>query len=74
MLNKLRNRKGFTLIELLIVVAIIGILAAIAIPQFTAYRAKAYNAAAQSDLKNFKTAMEAFFSDNQQYPTTLSKS
>ena len=74
MLNKLRNRKGFTLIELLIVVAIIGILAAIAIPQFTAYRAKAYNSAAQSDLKNFKTAMEAFFSDNQQYPTTLSKS
>ncbi len=72
MLNKLRNRKGFTLIELLIVVAIIGILAAIAIPQFTAYRAKAYNSAAQSDMKNFKTAMEAFFSDNQQYPTTLS--
>ena len=72
MLNKLRNRKGFTLIELLIVVAIIGILAAIAIPQFTAYRAKAYNSAAQSDMKNFKTAMEAFFSDNQQYPDTLS--
>ena len=69
MLNKLRNRKGFTLIELLIVVAIIGILAAIAIPQFSAYRAKAYNSAAQSDLRNFKTQMESYYADNQQYPT-----
>jgi type IV pilus assembly protein PilA len=68
MLNKIRNRKGFTLIELLIVVAIIGILAAIAIPQFSSYRAKAYNSAAQSDLKNTKTALEAFFADNQKYP------
>jgi type IV pilus assembly protein PilA len=68
MLNKLRSRKGFTLIELLIVVAIIGILAAIAIPQFSAYRAKAYNSAAQSDLKNAKTGLEAFFADNQKYP------
>lgn len=68
MLNKIRNRKGFTLIELLIVVAIIGILAAIAIPQFSSYRAKAYNSAAQSDLKNAKTALEAFFADNQKYP------
>jgi type IV pilus assembly protein PilA len=69
MLNKLRNRKGFTLIELLIVVAIIGILAAIAIPQFSAYRAKAYNSAAQSDLRNLKTQMESAFADNQQYPS-----
>lgn len=68
MLNKIRNRKGFTLIELLIVVAIIGILAAIAIPQFSSYRAKAYNSAAQSDLKNSKTSLEAFFADNQKYP------
>ena len=71
MLNKIRNRKGFTLIELLIVVAIIGILAAIAIPQFSAYRQKAYNAAATSDLKNIKTGMESFMADNQQYPTGL---
>ena len=68
MLNKLRNRKGFTLIELLIVVAIIGILAAIAIPQFAAYRIRGYNAAAQSDIKNFKTAMESFYADANAYP------
>ena len=69
MLNKFRkNQKGFTLIELLIVVAIIGILAAIAIPQFASYRAKAYNSSATSDVKNFKTGMEAFYADNQEYP------
>ncbi len=68
MLNKLRkSQKGFTLIELLIVVAIIGILAAIAIPQFAAYRERAFNSAAQSDLRNFKTAMEADYSDNFEY-------
>lgn len=66
--KKSRGEKGFTLIELLIVVAIIGILAAIAIPQFSKYRQKAYNSAAQSDLKNAKTAFEAFYADNQQYP------
>ena len=68
MLKKLRNKKGFTLIELLIVVAIIGILAAIAIPQFAAYRVKGYNTAAESDLKNFKTWMEAIYTDTQSYP------
>jgi type IV pilus assembly protein PilA len=71
MLDKFRlkkNEKGFTLIELLIVVAIIGILAAIAIPQFAAYRQRAYNSAAQSDLKNTKTALEAYYADFQHYP------
>jgi len=64
------NKKGFTLIELLIVVAIIAILAAIAIPQFSAYRVRGYNAAADSDLRNIKIAEEAFFTDNQVYASS----
>ncbi len=68
MLKKLQSKKGFTLIELLIVVAIIAILAAIAIPQFSAYRQKAYNAAAEADLRNLKTGAEAYYADYQFYP------
>ena len=64
-----RVRKGFTLIELLVVVAIIAILAAIAIPQYAKYRRKAFNAAAESDLRNLKTAMEAAYADTEEYPT-----
>jgi prepilin-type N-terminal cleavage/methylation domain-containing protein len=56
------NEKGFTLIELMIVVAIIGILAAIAIPQFSSYRAKSYNTKAKAELRSAYTACQVYFS------------
>jgi type IV pilus assembly protein PilA len=63
------NRKGFTLIELLIVVVIIGILAAIAIPKFAATKDKAKLASVKTDLRNAMTAQEAYFSDYATYGT-----
>lgn len=65
-----RNEKGFTLIELMIVIAIIGILAAIAIPQFNAYRARSYNASANTDVRNCMTALEGYFVDMEFYTGT----
>jgi len=62
--EKNKRADGFTLIELLIVIAIIGILAAIAIPQFNQYKARAYDTASKADLHNIYLACKAFWSDN----------
>jgi prepilin-type N-terminal cleavage/methylation domain-containing protein len=62
------SRKGFTLIELLIVVVIIGILAAIAVPKLQDIRGKSQVAAMKTDLRNMVSAMENFFDDNGYYP------
>jgi len=68
MLTSSENQQGFTLIELLIVVAIIGIIAAVAAPQYNAYRDRGYHAAAHTDLKNLKTALESYFTEHRSYP------
>lgn len=65
------DRKGFTLIELLIVVVIIGILAAIAIPKFANTKEKAYVASMKSDLRNMVTAEESYFADYTTYTANL---
>jgi len=67
------HRRGFTLIELLIVVVIIGILAAIAIPKFQSTKGKANAAALKSDLRNLATAQEAYFYDNSVYAPAASQ-
>ena len=64
-----RTRRGFTLIELLIVVVILGILAAIAIPKFRNTKGKAFLASMKSDLKNLATAQEAYFYEHSVYAT-----
>src|SRR3990170_293257 len=61
---------GFTLIELLTVIAIVGVLAAIGIPQFNQYRARAYNAQALTDIQTTRTVEVGFFMDRQQYAST----
>jgi len=73
-LNKMKKVgcKGFTLVELMIVVAIIGILAAIAIPQFAKYRERAFNSAALSDSRNLRTEVEGYYAEWFHYPDDCS--
>jgi type IV pilus assembly protein PilA len=70
-MSRAHYRTGFTLIELLIVVVVIGILAAMAIPKFQSTKGKAYLASVKSDLKNLSTAEESFFYEHRTYSTDL---
>jgi len=67
------RQSGFTLIELLIVVVIIGILAAIAIPKFSNTKGQAFLAAMRSDLRNLATAEEGYYYSNSAYSNNLSQ-
>lgn len=65
------RRRGFTLIELLIVVVIIGILAAFAVPKFQSTKGKANAASLRSDIRNLATAQEAYFYEHAMYANNL---
>jgi len=68
-MKNLRGQSGFSLIELLVVIVIVGILAAIAIPQFAGQRGRAFEATLRADLRNAAVAEEAYYAQNQVYKT-----
>ena len=69
-LNIKKNEKGFTLIETMVVVAIVGIISSIAVPNFLSYKVKARDAVAKADLKNAMKFLDLYFIDNDTYPET----
>jgi len=71
MIKTVSGKSGFTLVELIVITAIIGVLAMMCIPAYAQYLSKTYNASAVSDIKNMKTGMETFYSENNSYPTSL---
>jgi len=68
-----RNSKGFTLIEVMIVIVIIGILGALALPQFSSYRARAFCSRVESDVRNSVSACKVYFATYEKYPTNLTQ-
>src|SRR5437660_9007180 len=71
-LNPASSNRGFTLLELMVVIAVVGILAAIAIQQFSLYRSRATDASMRSDLKNAALAMESYYGEFLDYPASVS--
>ena len=68
---RIARAAGFTLIELLVVISIIGILAAVAIPQFGTYRRKGFDADAQANVRNMALSQEVYFLENNTYTDEL---
>jgi type IV pilus assembly protein PilA len=66
--RKMLNTRGFSMVELLAVTTVIGVLSAVAVPQFSSYKAKSCNSAALSDLRNVKTVLEGYYKDHGRYP------